>query len=234
MKQKIIVQFIQRSDFLSNFKVAEKFVSINGEGTRAGQLAVFIRFTGCNLNCSYCDTKWANKKDTPHELMTENEIFDYIISTGVKNVTITGGEPLLQKNIEKLFEKFINTDLYIEIETNGSVDIGRFKDFPVSFTMDYKLPSSDMESFMNLNNFNYLTEKDTIKFVSGSKQDLLKAYEIIKKYNLTQKCSVYISPVFDKINPVEIVEFMKENNLNGVNMQLQLHKFIWSPDKKGV
>ena len=87
---------------MSKYEVVEKFVSINGEGTKAGQLAVFIRFKGCNLNCKYCDTKWANEQETPSQPMTEKEILDYVLSTGVKNVTLTGGEPLLREGIENV------------------------------------------------------------------------------------------------------------------------------------
>ena len=223
--------------FLSQFRITEKFTSINGEGVRAGQLAVFIRFAGCNLDCSYCDTKWANQTDTPYTLMTENEIYDYIKKTGIKNVTITGGEPLIQPDIEVLIETLsCDISLNVEIETNGSADIGRFSSIsiPPLFTMDYKLPSSGMEKFMNTDNFNYLCKDDTVKFVAGSNNDLETAYQIIEKYNLIKKCHVYISPVFGSINPEDIVEFMKQKKLNDVNLQLQLHKIIWSPDKKGV
>lgn len=86
------------------YKVVEKFVSINGEGTCAGQLAVFIRFQGCNLNCSFCDTKWANEQDAPFTWMTEQEIYEYIKETGVVNVTLTGGEPLKREGISALLE----------------------------------------------------------------------------------------------------------------------------------
>lgn len=222
---------------MSEFKIAEKFISINGEGIRAGQLAVFIRFTGCNLKCSYCDTQWANQNNTPYEIMSEDEIYDYIKKSGVKNVTLTGGEPLIQPDIEILIEKLSHDiSLNIEIETNGSADISRISKISnsPSLTMDYKLPSSGMEKFMNTDNFNYLYKDDTVKFVAGSQHDLETAYQIIKKYNLTEKCHVYISPVFGAINPEDIVEFMKIHKLNDVNMQLQLHKFIWSPDKRGV
>ncbi len=222
---------------MSQFRITEKFTSINGEGVRAGQLAVFIRFAGCNLDCSYCDTKWANQTDTPYTLMTENEIYDYIKETGIKNVTITGGEPLIQPDIEVLIETLsCDISLNVEIETNGSADIGRFSriSIPPMFTMDYKLPSSGMEKFMNTDNFNYLCKDDTVKFVAGSHNDLETAYQIIEKYNLIKKCHVYISPVFGSINPEDIVEFMKQKKLNDVNLQLQLHKIIWSPDKKGV
>lgn len=222
---------------MSVYKVVEVFESINGEGTRAGQLAVFVRFKGCNLNCAYCDTKWANEADAEYTEMTETQIFNHIKSTGIKNVTITGGEPLIQPQIKKLLELIASDkSLYCEIETNGSVNLEPFagiSDRP-SFTMDYKLGASGMEKAMCLENFKFLTEKDTVKFVSGSRSDLEKALEIIRKYNLTEKCSVYISPVFGQIEPCEIVDFMKEKKLNGVNLQIQMHKVIWNPDERGV
>ena len=91
-------------------KVVEKFVSINGEGQRAGELAVFIRFKGCNLRCSYCDTMWANESDCTYEEMSPKEIHTYIKSTGVKNVTLTGGEPLLQKDMEELLKELLGDE----------------------------------------------------------------------------------------------------------------------------
>lgn len=217
--------------------VVEKFVSINGESRRAGQLAVFIRFRGCNLDCSYCDTKWANTQLCPAEEMTPSEIYEYIKSTGITNVTLTGGEPLLQKDIEMLLKLLAEDEsIYVEIETNGSVDVGFVKAIknPPSLTMDYKSPSSGMSEKMLLDNYRYIDSRDTVKFVCGSKEDLEKAYEIICRFELTKKCAVYISPVFGEIELSYIVDFMKEKKLNGVNMQLQMHKYIWAPDEKGV
>ena len=219
------------------YNVVEKFVSINGESKFAGQLAVFIRFRGCNLNCVYCDTKWANTADAPAEQMTKEEIYDYIKSTGVRNVTLTGGEPLLQKGIQELLEYLAkDKDLRIEIETNGSVDIKNVKAIEncPSVTLDYKTPYSGMEKFMLTDNYKYLDENDTIKFVCGSIEDLEKTKYLIDTYNLKNRCHLYISPVFGTIELPKIVDFMIENNMTDVNMQLQLHKYIWSPDKKGV
>ena len=218
------------------FEVVENFVSINGESTRAGELAVFVRFKGCNLHCSYCDTRWANEPDVEFQSMSADEICELVKNTGVKNVTLTGGEPLLQKEIEVLIDRLITQGNRVEIETNGSVSLEKFalmKNRPV-FTMDYKLPSSNMEKFMCMENFSFLNEHDTVKFVSGSTADLEKAVEIIEKYSLSEKCHVYISPVFDKIEPSEIVDFMIKKNWNGVRLQLQLHKFIWEPNRRGV
>lgn len=222
---------------MAEFKVAEIFTSINGEGTKAGQTAVFVRFTGCNLNCSYCDTKWANEPNAEYKLMTDREILSRIKETGIKNVTLTGGEPLLRKGIHELLEEIAKDGfLQAEIETNGSIDLKPFCDIEnrPSFTMDYKLPSSGMEKHMCLENFDILEKKDTVKFVSGSIEDLKKALEIIRKYDLSRRCHVYISPVFGSIEPAKIVDFMVENKLNDVNLQLQLHKFIWDPNMRGV
>ena len=208
---------------MSKYEVVEKFVSINGEGTKAGQLAVFIRFKGCNLNCKYCDTKWANEQEA--------------LSTGVKNVTLTGGEPLLRNDIEKVITVLAENNLNVEIETNGSIYLDKIRKLNkenVTFTMDYKLSCSGMEQSMNLGNFDILNSNDTVKFVVGNREDLIKTKQIIEKYNLYGKCNLYISPVFGLIEPEEIVDFMKENLMNDVNMQIQLHKIIWSPDKKGV
>ncbi|QEK13453.1 putative 7-carboxy-7-deazaguanine synthase QueE [Crassaminicella thermophila] len=219
------------------YKVVEKFVSINGEGRLSGQLAVFIRFLGCNLDCSYCDTKWANKENTSYTLMSEEEIYEYIKGTKVKNVTLTGGEPLLQENIIQLIEYLSkDNELSIEIETNGSVSLKEFtkiKNRP-RFTMDYKLPSSGMEYKMLIDNFSYLKKEDTVKFVAGSMHDLERAKDIIDKYELKNRASVYVSPVFGKIDVKGMVEFMKEHKMNDVTLQLQLHKIIWDPEKKGV
>lgn len=217
------------------FNVAEKFVSINGEGQKAGQLAVFIRFAGCNLRCSYCDTKWANDFNLKGENLTAEQILEYILDTKVHNVTLTGGEPLLRPEIEKLISMLVNAGLWVEIETNGSVPLKPLeKDSRPHFTMDYKTPSSNMESKMLVSNFDLLESDDVVKFVCGSFEDLNCAYDIIKKYNLTEKCKVYLSCVFGNLKPSDAVDFMKKKNLNGVNFQLQMHKFIWNPDKKGV
>ncbi len=218
------------------FLVAEKFVSINGEGTKAGELALFLRFCGCNLNCSFCDTRWANRKETPCEKATARQLADLALSEGVKNVTLTGGEPLLQKSIGELVSLLGELGFEVEIETNGSVPIRELASLPNRpvFTMDYKLPGSGMEQEMDLENLCHLTSKDTVKFVVGSRQDLERAWEIACAHRLVSRCHVYISPVFGKISPETMVDFMKEKRWNGVRMQLQLHKYIWDPNKRGV
>lgn len=218
------------------FPVAEKFVSINGEASHAGELAAFIRFRGCNLCCSYCDTRWANEADAKAEDMTDDELTEWVLSTGVKNVTLTGGEPLLQENIQLLTDKLITYGCRVEIETNGSVSVEKLakRELRPVFTLDYKLPSSGMESSMLTDNYKYLKSHDTVKFVAGTEEDLERAARIISRYKLTEKCHVYISPVYGNIDPARIVDFMIEHGMNGVRIQLQLHKFIWDPERRGV
>jgi 7-carboxy-7-deazaguanine synthase len=217
-------------------KVVEKFISINGEGAHAGELAVFVRFRGCNLNCSYCDTKWANEAGCPCEEMTPEQIIAYIDETGVKNVTLTGGEPLLQKDMLQLLQLLARKEeIRVEIETNGAVNLAPFRNGTTCvFTMDYKLPSSGCEAAMITDNFSCLAAHDTVKFVTGSREDLERAGEIIRRYKLTEKCHVYFSPVFGAIEPEEIVNYMIANRLNNVRVQIQIHKVIWDPLKRGV
>lgn len=218
------------------YKVAEIFSSINGEGTRAGELSVFVRLCGCNLHCSYCDTSWANQPDAPFTSMTALQILQAAKETGIRNITLTGGEPLLAPGIAELVFLLSESGFSVEIETNGSIEITGLCQLPVRpiFTMDYKLPESGMEEHMCIKNFSYLSKEDTVKFVAGSAGDLEKALEIIRTYSLTEKCHVYFSPVFGKIEPAEMVEFMKTHTLNGVRLQLQLHKFIWDPMQRSV
>ena len=218
-----------------SFKVVEIFESINGEGMRAGELAVFVRMKGCNLSCNYCDTMWANKPDCEFEEMTAEQIVDRVKKSGIKNVTLTGGEPLLQKDADKLLEAFSSEkDIRVEIETNGAVDLAAFCEERPVFTMDYKLPSSGCEEHMITENMELLGKDDTVKFVCGSQEDLLKALDMIQTYDLTNRCHVYLSPVFGSIEPVQIVEFMLKHRLNGVRLQIQMHKVIWDPNERGV
>jgi len=219
------------------YPVAEKFISINGEGRKAGELALFIRFRKCNLNCSYCDTLWANQDHSPAEFLSLDQLLDYAEKSKIRNITLTGGEPLLQTHLDILITELMKHHHEIEIETNGSMSIKNLalQEYRPAFTLDYKLPFSRMEKFMLTENYQYLDKNlDVIKFVSGNRQDLEKAYQIIKNYDLISKAMIYFSPVFGQIAPVEIVDFLKEKNLNQVRLQLQLHKFIWNPEQGGV
>lgn len=212
--------------------VIEKFISIEGEGLFQGYPTVFIRFSGCNLNCSYCDTYYSHEFNqgikTKH-----NEIIEYVLSTKIKRVTLTGGEPLLQSNINELINNLDKYGIIVNIETNGSIDISHInKNKNTVITMDYKLPSSGMTVFMREENINILKNSDVLKFVCSNKNDLDIALNIIKIYN--PKCNIIFSPVFEKINPVDIVNFLIDNKLNNCKLQLQIHKIIWNPNMRCV
>ena len=221
------------------FNIIEKFLSVDGEGPSSGELATFIRFQGCNLRCSWCDTDYSWNSENISEKLSAEDIYNYIKKNNVNNVTLTGGEPLIQENIDELLS-IINEDknLNIHIETNGSIDIEPFKrkytKGNISYIVDFKLHSSNMIEKMNYNNLTCVGHEDVYKFVIGSMTDLEIAYEIIEKYDLINKCLVYLSPVTGNIEMNEIVEFMKEKNMNKVKLQVQLHKIIWDKDTRGV
>jgi 7-carboxy-7-deazaguanine synthase len=217
-------------------RVVEIFQSIDGEALRAGYIANFIRLSHCNLRCVYCDTVHGQNLCDGIE-MSVDEVLEKL-DKGIKNVTLTGGEPLLHKdNAYELLGALIANNYNVSVETNGSINLKEFiEKFPrVSFVMDYKSPYSGMENQMDMSNFNYLRSTDCVKFVVGSKQDL----EVMKKVCETTELSkgnipVFVSPVFDKIELPNIVDFLKEKKLNNIRMQIQMHKVIWDPNKTGV
>lgn len=206
-------------------RVNEIFYSIDGEGKRAGELASFIRLTGCNLRCSYCDTQYSFAEG---EEMTPEEIVDAL--PACKNVTLTGGEPLMQ-DVHELLTLLRGKS--VNIETNGSVDIRPYMGFPQAFfTLDYKCGSSGMKNKMMMDNFSLLRPQDVLKFVVGNMNDLDEAKNLCE--DIKPICPVYISPVFGMINPSKIVQYMKDNFLFKWRVQLQIHKFIWRPEERGV
>lgn len=218
------------------YPLVEKFISINGEGPKAGMMSAFLRMKGCNLSCSYCDTSWANTPDCPCEMLSADALIRWLKESGTANVTLTGGEPLLIPDIASLIEQIGAAGFAVEIETNGSVSLAPFCGLShrPAFTMDYKCPDSGMEEFMDLDNFALLEEQDSVKFVVSSEKDLDRAAEITRKYSLSQRCHVYLSAVFGRIEPRSITEYMISHQWNDVRLQLQMHKFIWPPQQRGV
>lgn len=213
-------------------KVVEIFKSIDGEGKRAGLPTTFIRLYGCNLNCSYCDTRYGCEEDN-YDVRSVDSIMDTVRRFGIPSVTITGGEPLIHPGIHKLINTLLEAGYWVNIETNGSVYIGQFpKHKNLFFTMDYKSPSSGMEKRMILENLSFLTSEDVLKFVVGSTEDLDRSLEILEQYQ--PNCQIYFSPVFEKIEPRLIVEFILKHKLNDCKVQVQLHKIIWDPKERGV
>lgn len=219
--------------------IAERFVSINGEGAHAGKLSAFIRFSGCNLRCNWCDTAWAQDLETTVTFYSVEELAAWVASQPVSCVTITGGEPLLQLHLGALIDAFDRLEgiEVIEVETNGSMDLTSLvqdRSAKLKVTMDHKLPSSGMADQMITNNLKLLALDDVVKFVVGDEDDLHAMKETIDRYELCERCRVYVSPVFGQIDPADIVEFLKAQNLPRVTLQLQLHKIIWPDAERGV
>lgn len=239
-------------------KVVEIFNSIDGEGRRAGELTTFIRLYGCNLRCSYCDTKYSYDQqdgEKPWKEMSITEIIEECDKYDTNNITVTGGEPLIHLDIQYLLRALSEAGYDVNVETNGSVSIDRYyKDNGehatgyenVWFTIDYKCPSSNMTDKMYISNFSDVKHKpykDVVyKFVVGSEQDLQESLKMICQLSRFIKkehnCLVYLSPVFGQIEPKEIVEFMQKEKLCSsqlpIRVQLQIHKFIWDVNERGV
>lgn len=210
--------------------VNEIYQSIQGESTWAGCRCVFVRTTFCDLRCSYCDTEYAFYKG---DKMGLDEIEAQVLAFDVPLVEITGGEPLLQKGVLDLMTRLCDAGKTVLIETSGAHDIAVI-DQRVHRIMDLKTPDSGECGRNRYENIEVLTERDEVKFVLGSEGDYQWAREKVNEYGLSGRCgTVLFSPVFGKIDPRQIVEWILRDKLD-VRFQLQLHKFIWEPDKKSV
>ncbi len=208
-------------------KINEIFYSIQGEGKWTGFPNIFIRTTGCNLRCSYCDTKYAYEQGIEK---TIQEITKEIKKYNCKKICITGGEPLLQEDTIELIKHLLNFKYSVIVETNGSLKIDSLKDKKkLIISLDIKTPSSKMHEKMFLKNINILTKKDQIKFIITNKKDFEFAKKIIHKFK--PKCDVFFQPVW-KTNSERLAKWILEDNLE-VKLGLQIHKIIWG-DKKGV
>lgn len=227
-------------------KIVEIFNSIEGEGYRQGALATFVRFGGCNLTCPYCDTKYSWKgHESEWKEMSVNEILDEVSQYKCRNITLTGGEPLIQSDAINLIDVLTSRGYLVNIETNGSVDILRIfyslgRPEYAWFTIDYKGPSSGQEDRMCATNFEWVPNTTyrryhvMYKFVVGTIEDLDKAREITKQMDKTTQ--IFISPIWGQIEPKEIVKYMQKYSKETVNwkLQLQMHKIIWDPAQRGV
>lgn len=230
------------------FNIVEIFCSIEGEGKRAGILAQFIRLAGCNLKCSYCDTAYSWDTTSNDFCYTQMSLIEILSSlrVDVKAVTITGGEPLLSKNVNILIDALVENGFQVNIETNGAVDISpfvnRYTGEQLFFTIDYKLPSSGMEKKMIINNYRMLSDCDVIKYVVGSDEDahaVVDSLTEIQSYYLKEQISmpqVYLGVVWGMYPAEKLVDLMRNNTdlFNQAHLQLQIHKFIWNPNERGV
>ena len=210
--------------------INEIYRSIQGESSWAGLPCVFVRLTFCDLRCTYCDTAYAFYAGTRMKL---SEIVEQVLAFGCPLVEITGGEPLLQKNVIPLMSTLCDLGETVLIETSGAHDISKI-DPRVHRIMDLKTPGSGESERNRYENIPFLTAGDEVKFVIGSREDYLWSRQKIEEFQLADRCgTVLFSPIFGRIDPRSIVEWMLEDRLP-VRFQLQMHKFIWAPETKGV
>jgi 7-carboxy-7-deazaguanine synthase len=209
--------------------ISEIFYSIQGESTYSGLPCVFVRTAGCNLNCAYCDTKYASEtrfKLTSEEILRKIRTFKH-----TNLVEITGGEPLLQKDINALFKLLNDNNFKILLETNGSIDLKTVPEY-VCKIVDIKTPSSGHRKSFILSNLNYIdTEKDNLKFVISNLYDYAWMKDFLKKHQLSGQ-HILVSTVSNEISPQTIAKKILHDGLN-VRFQLQIHKYIWG-NKAGV
>ena len=210
-------------------KVNEIYHSIQGESSKSGLPCVFVRLTYCNLRCTYCDTEYAFYEG---EDKTIEEIINEVKEFNCKLVEVTGGEPLVQKECLELMKLLCDEGFDVMLETGGSLPIKDI-DERVLIIMDLKCPSSKMEKKNLYENIDYLKPKDELKFVIGNREDYDWSKEIISKYDLKNKSEIIFSVVFSELEPVSLVNWIIEDKLD-VRYQLQMHKYIWHPEAKGV
>lgn len=211
-------------------KVCEIFTSIQGESSYAGLACTFIRLSGCNLRCSYCDTQYVYDNGTE---MYINEIMNRVMTAGVNLVEITGGEPLLQgDDTHSLIRTLLDKGFEVLIETNGSIGIKDI-DKRATVILDIKTPGSGMSHDMDFSNLDYIKPSDEIKFVICSRNDYDWSKKIISDYKLNGKCKILFSPAFGVLAPSLIVRWIIEDRLD-VRLNIQIHKYIFGPDERMV
>nr|WP_243633259.1 radical SAM protein [Paenibacillus xerothermodurans] len=219
--------------------MVEIFETVEGEGTRAGFPTIFVRLFGCNLRCTWCDTKYSYPPEEADRVMTISQIVQEVRKYRSTHLCLTGGEPLLYgEKSAALIEALIDIDSLtdIHIETNGAIDISMFMDRisspKVRYIVDYKLPDSGETDKMVLGNLMKLREQDELKFVIGSEQDFAEAVRVLEQYP-TMALPLF-SPVWETMPPHKLVQLMLEHGLSRVKLNMQLHKIIWDPAARGV
>ena len=209
-------------------KIFEIFHSLQGETSRIGLPTVFVRLTGCPMRCTYCDTAYAFSGGSNMQIAT---ILAKVSEFGTQYVTVTGGEPLAQKECYTLLQALCDAGYSVSLETGGAMDIAPV-DARVSIILDIKTPASNEEKNMLWGNLEHVKSKDEIKFVLCNRADYDWAKAKIVELNLTKKCPVLFSPSFHDLKADELASWVLADQLN-VRMQIQLHKVLWG-EKAGV
>ena len=210
-------------------KINEIFYSIQGESSHTGKPCIFIRLTYCNLRCEWCDTEYSFYDG--HDMTIEG-IIDEIKKYNCNLVEVTGGEPIMQKGCDELLNNLLLEGYKVMLETGGSLPLNKIPKDVIKI-VDFKCPFSKMDKKNDWNILNDLNEKDEIKFVIGNKDDYEWVKERIEQYELTKKWTVLLSCVYGYLDYDKLVSWILSDNLD-VRFQLQAHKHIWDPEKKGV
>jgi len=211
-----------------SLQVCETFYSVMGESTQAGLPAFFIRLSGCNLRCRYCDTTYAYEAGRERSAA---QLVDAARAHAAGLVLVTGGEPLLQAETLPLLVSLADAGFRVFLETNGSLSI-REVDARVHRVLDLKCPASGMSEHNLWGNLDFLTSRDEVKFVVSNREDFLWALEIIQRHGLHQRLPVLISPVFGELPPQEVAAWVLASRLP-LRLNLQLHKYLWGPEARG-
>jgi len=210
-------------------EVTEIYRSVQGESTYMGFPCVFIRLTGCNLRCVWCDTTHAFHNG---KKLSIDQIIGQVKSYKINLVEITGGEPLLQKEVFPLMESLLRNEFKVMLETSGSLSIENVPAEVIKI-IDLKCPGSGEENKNLWKNLSHLTSKDEIKFVIADKVDYEWSKKVLKDYELDKKHPILFSPVFEKLKLKDLTEWILEDNLP-VRLHTQLHKYIWNKKTIGV
>lgn len=208
-------------------RITEIFASLQGESSRVGLPTVFIRLTGCPLRCVWCDTEYAFQGGQSYTL---DSILSDVAAHGLRHVCVTGGEPLSQKACHALLVALCDAGFSVSLETSGALDISQV-DPRVARIVDLKAPGSGEASRNCWDNIEHLSTKDEVKFVLVDENDYAWARQIITEYDLSNRCSVLLSPVQGQLNPTDLANWVVRDRLP-VRFQLQLHKLLWQ-DARG-
>lgn len=212
-----------------SLQVNEIFYSIQGESTFAGRPCVFVRLTGCNLRCRWCDTTYAYYDGEQRSI---EQVLEQVRAFTCPLVEITGGEPLLQEEVYSLIDRLLLEGYEVLVETGGSLSVHRL-DPRVVKILDLKAPGSGMDPHNNLENLRHLSRKDQIKFVVADRSDYEWAKRVMAEHVLPEKTQVLFSAVLGALHPRELAEWLLADRLDA-RLQIQLHKYLWDPDRRGV
>lgn len=212
----------------SRLKITEIFHSLQGEARNVGLPTVFIRLTGCPLRCDYCDTAYAFSGG---EWIKIDTVLDEIKQFNCSHITVTGGEPLAQKNCLLLLHQLCDSGYDVTLETSGALLVDQVDERVVKI-LDVKTPASGESSKNKFENFSLLNESDQLKFVICDEADYLWSKQLIKEYKLDNKCEMLFSPSHEQLDAVTLADWILKDQLN-VRFQIQLHKYLWG-DKPGV